>query len=64
MQQDQASGSESDADESGSEDSDSGTGRDRKDVASEDDMEDQEWARFQKKLNKSVYSVKNKQTCF
>jgi len=49
---DQASGSESDADESGSEDSDSGTGRDRKDVASEDDMEDQEWARFQKKLNK------------
>jgi len=49
---DQQSASESDADESGSEDSDSGTGRERKDAASEDDMEDQEWARFQKKLNK------------
>lgn len=43
------SGSESEA-ESVSEDSDSG--KERRDVASDDDMEDQEWAKFQKKLNK------------
>merc|ERR1719319_1439648 len=44
------SGSESDADESGSDDSESG--RETKPVGSDDDMEDQEWAKFQKKLNK------------
>jgi len=44
------SASESEAEDSGSEDSESG--RDKKDLASEDDMEDQEWAKFQKKLNK------------
>lgn len=44
------SGSESDADESGSDDSESG--RETKAVGSDDDMEDQEWAKFQKKLNK------------